>query len=750
MTRCTAVLTAVLLVATVRHLAAQPAAADKVLAAPSDDDPLFQCKKPVREIVVSLKADTEVKELIVWAMSFTCRNFLLDPRIAATGRKVSIITPNKMSVAEAYQVFLAALATINLTVVPRGNVLRVVESATARQAPLSVMRNGTPANVDQVVRYVYKPRHLGAESLRQACQALKSDAGEVVVLGPLLLITDYAGHVREMLSFAKLVDVPGGSDGIYTLPVRHADAAKLMDKLNAILHPSGGGAAVPRAAAADPARADAPRSEPAAVPTKIVVDERTNTLIIASSDVAYQRVKALVDRLDVALEIEGGSSIHVYPLSSAIAEELAKTLSAAIGDGRAARPPGGPPPPGGAAQPPPSPAGPVPPLVGPELPGAGLGTALEGAVRVIADPPTNSLIVMSSAGDFLAIKDVIQQLDLPRREVYIEALILEIESGNDTALGTVSHGGQPTRDGGVVFGGVKTDDANSLGILESLTTTLGLFGGVVGREIPLLGKSIPSYAVLFQAVAQQTNANIISSPSIIAVDNVAAKYMVGTKIPVDKGTVLTPFGPGSAAQPTIEFRDFPLELDIKPHISKDDMVLLEVRHKAEQLTGETRLGPTSSTRSFETRVVVHDQETVVLGGLTQDREAVTVTKVPVLGDIPLLGYLFKTTERTRRKTNLLVMLTPYIIKSRRDLQAIRARKVRDHDEFARTISTLDRMKYEARTDYRKKRGLVEDINRAIEGVEHDVAERSAIVKPRAVEAGSIEVDAAPREVIGTD
>jgi general secretion pathway protein D len=247
--------------------------------------------------------------------------------------------------------------------------------------------------------------------------------------------------------------------------------------------------------------------------------------------------------------------------------------------------------------------------------------------------------------------------------------------------------------------------------------------------------------VLFQALAEQTHANIVSSPSIIAVDNVEAKYRVGTKIPVSKGTVLTPFGTTPAAQRMVELTEFPLKLDIKPHISSDDMVLLEVKHEADELTAETDDGPRSNTRSFETRVVVHDQETVVLGGLTQDKETVTTTKVPVLGDIPLLGYLFKTRATTKHRTNLLILLTPYLIKDRRDLQAIRERKLREHDEFERSSWDLARMAYEPHIDYGKKRGLLEEINRAVQDVEHDAAARDGLrsAAPRGIEAGRVEL-----------
>jgi len=712
-----------------------PSEAARGEAVPGEDAALYSCKHHTGQVVVTFKTDPDVKELVTWVMGFTCKNFLLDPRLGATGRKVSIITPNKMTAAEAYRVFLAALSTINLTVVAAGDAMRVVEAQAARHEALAIMKKGMPDDVDQVVRYVYKPSYVGAEPLHQAWLAIKSDAGDVFAVGQVLVITDYASHVREMLAFAKLVDVPGGSDGIYTIPVRHADAAKLAEKISGILNLPTGGGGPPR-----PAPADASRAEAAAVPSKILVDERTNTLLVASSDAGYQRVKALADRLDIALEIEGGSAIHVYPLGSAIAEELAKTLTQAIGDGRTAKPASGGPPASPAASPP-------APAQAPPSPLDTLGTAIEGQVRVIADPPTNSLIVMSSGRDFFAIKDVIKQLDLPRRQVYIEAMILEVEAGNDRTLGTVSHGGTQLDNGALLLGGIETKDVKSTSLLQTVGGATGLIGGLIGKTLEnspsLIGQSIPSFAVLFNAIVDQSNANIISAPSIIAVDNVEAKYKVGKKIPV-KRTTFTGFGGGVAPpgslQTTSDPTDFPLTLNIKPHISTDDMVLLEVKHEADELTDET--GPTSSTRSLETRVVVHDQETVVLGGLTQDKETHDVTKVPLLGDIPLLGYLFKTTSRTKHKTNLLIMLTPYIIKDHHDLQAIRERKLREHDEFVRSFSTLDHMPYDPQIDYGKKRGLLEEINRSLQDVEQDAALRGSLTKqPRGVEAGS--VDARP-------
>jgi general secretion pathway protein D len=736
-------------------------------AADPEEEPPFRCKAHPGPVVVTFKADAEVKDLIAWAIGFTCKNVLLDPRIAATGRRISIVTPSQMSPDDAYQVFLAALATINLTVVPRGNTLRVVEAAGAHKEAMPLLHAGTPGNTDQYVRYVYKPSFVTAEQLHQAYEAMKSDAGNAFTLGQVVVMTDYAAHVREMLAFARLVDVPGGSDGIYTLPVHHADAGKLAEKLNSILGLAPG--AAPPRPAPDPGKPDPGRSA-AAVPSKIVVDERTNTLILASSEAGYQRVQALVERLDVALEMEGGSAIHVLPLGGAIAEELARTLTQAIGDGRAGRTPGG----GGAGGPPSGPARPgpaaspptAPPVTAPGGPFEaaldGLGAAIEGQVRVIADPQTNALIVIASARDFLALKDVVHQLDLPRRQVYIETVVLDLDVTANDQLGTVSHAGTAVgQDGSLLVGGVSSSSASgasSVGTLQSLSTGVlpaGLLTGLLGSALPgtqaLFGQSIPSFAVLFRALADHSNARVVSTPSIIAVDNVEAKYNVGTSIPIQKSFGFAPTASG-AVPPGFQTGSFdneelPLTLNIKPHISNDDSVLLEVAYEEKELTGDPHsLHPSWIHRNFATRVVIRDQQTVVLGGLSQERELLSTVKVPLLGDIPLLGYLFKTTTRTKQRTNLVVVLTPYIIRQQSDLYAIRERKLREYDEFARSMSGLAHAAFEPDVDYRKKRGLVEEINRAVLDAEHDAAARAAaFAHPPGVSAGSVEPPRSPAQ-----
>ena len=747
----------VLLVAIAAPVFAQPApTGNEPTPAPGQDDALYSCKKRTGQVAVTFKPETELKDLITWVMGFTCKNFMLDPRIVSTGKKVTVIAPNKMSAREAYNVFLAALSTMGLTIVPKGNIYRIVESATARSESVPIMKRGVPANQDQIVRYVLRPTHAQTETLRAALDSIKSPAGLVTTAGNVILITDYASQVRDMLTLAKTLDVPGDNEGIYTIPVKNADAAQLAAKINEILGVSaagttGGGASPAPMRGRRRAGAPAPTPQAAAdddeggeVPSKILVDERSNTLIVVSSEAGYQRVKALVDRLDIVLDTEGGSAIRVYPLENALAEELATTLTTVLS--------GQQPPQKGA---PGQPATPRAPVAGPT---GEIGSELEGQVRVIGDKPTNSLIIMSSGRDFIAVRDVIRRLDQPRRQIFIEALILEVQLSKSLDLGTSSHGGLPVSDGdAIVLGGVQSSTLKSVNP-ASLASLTGLIGGLIGSPLTnsqtFLGTSIPSYAILFQALANQDNSNILSAPHIIAIDNEKAEFSVGNNIPYKAGlsfgglpTAGGTTNPIGSIGQNIQREKLNLTLNVTPHISSNDAVRLEIEQETKDLGGkDPELGPTWAERKLKTQVVVHDQESVVIGGLIQEREVYNATKVPLLGDIPLLGYLFKYTTKQKKKTNLLILLTPYIIKDQLDLAQIRERKVREYREFASSFANLNDKKYEPRIDYRRKRGLIEEINRIVQGVEEDLAVLNAAggrinVQEGAVNYGESGIDA---------
>ncbi len=729
---------AVALVAVVMLATTTLASADTV---PGEDEALYKCKDHDAKQELTFKPEIELKELVTWVMGFTCKNFVYEPRIVATGRKVNLIIPGKMTAPEAYRAFLVALSTMGLAVVPKGNLVRIVEMATIKGQALPIYGVNAPPDDDQIVRYVVRPRYAAPELLRQGLAAVKSDGGDVQAIGSLLVITDYASNVQAMLSLAKLIDVPGGSDGIYTIPVLHADATKLASEITGIMGLS------PTAPAAPTARPNPGAPTPVAngptdgqpsllAPSKLMVDMRTNTLIVSGSDAAYQRVKALAERLDIALEIDGGGTIHVYQLGSAIAEEVAKTLNEAITRTGASASPGSAP--GGAPT--------ATSMTAASASNAAGNLALEGQAKIIADAASNKLIVSSTGRDFVAIRDVIRELDQPRRQVYIEAMILEVDVTKDLELGTAMHGALPTPDGkSLLLGGLQSSQLSTLN-LGTLTSATGLIGGLLGSQLAnsssFLGtsaSSIASYGVIFQALNNTSNTNILSMPSFVAIDNQKAKFQVGTNIPYIRGTVPVSAGNTAITTTNIDRKDLLLSLEITPHISTNDTVLLEIKHDSSDLaSSDGTLGPTWDQRTIETRSVVKDQQTIVIGGLMQQKEIEVVTKIPLLGDIPVLGRVFSYTSKKKTKSNLLVLLTPYIVKDQFELDAIRERKSREHDELVSSFHVLAGMKYEPKTDYRRKRGLVEEINRTVEAVDEEIAQRAALGPAKTVDSGLVD------------
>lgn len=708
--------------ATVRPAAAQPAPSIDPTTS-GEDAQLYACGKAKASFSVTLKQETELKDLLTWAMSFTCKNFIYESSILQRSKKLTIIAPNKMTPQQAYRLFLVSLSTMGLTVVPKGNVLRVVEASNAKSETVPIYKKGSPGNSDDVVRLILRPQHSSVDELSNALSVVKSNIGVIqpVPKAGVLVITDYASHIRDMVTITKELDRPATGEGIYTILVKYADATQLAAKLSEIIgtNVAGGGGG----GGGGPKGTGGPEIS-AAIPTKIMADERTNTLILLSSEAGYLRVKALVERLDVGIEGADSGSIHVYALENASAEELAATLSNALTgvsqqgqQGQQRRPGAGATPTRGAA--------PQPSFDGGS---AGGGAAFEGQVRITHDAPTNSLVVLSSGRDFMSLMSVVRSLDQPRRQVFIEAVILELNVSNGTDLGTSFHGGVPVGDDddALMFGGVQGSDIKSLQ-LSSLLSATGLIGGLIGPILPqseeLLGTSIPSYAVLFQALAKSSNVNVLSSPHILATNNQEAEISVGQNIPYQGGVTFGLPTTGTASNfgnVSIQRQDIQLSMKITPAINASDMVTLKIEQEIQDVGDrDPQLGPTWTKRKIKTTVVVKDQQSIVIGGLISDRVSYSESKVPFLGDIPILGYVFKYTKRSKNKTNLLVLLTPYVIHDQIDLNNIVERKVRERNEFLRAFYSLDKTAYLPRVDYRRKRGLIEEINRTIQSVESE-------------------------------
>jgi general secretion pathway protein D len=338
-------------------------------------------------------------------------------------------------------------------------------------------------------------------------------------------------------------------------------------------------------------------------------------------------------------------------------------------------------------------------------------------------------VVVASFKDFLALREVIRRLDIVRPQVYIEASIVEIGIDNSRELGTSWHGGAEVGDGDLILGGVQHNQLSSLNV-ATIATASGLIAGALGHLLPgaeeLLGQSIPSFGILFQALATSSNVNTLSAPHILTTDNEEAEISVGQNIPYQSALVGLGGAAGGAAGsffPTqsISRQDVELNLKITPQINASDMVRLDIDLTINDVASQDfgGLGPSWSKRTLKDTVVVKDQQAVVLGGLISDKILHTESKVPLLGDIPILGYLFKFSTKRKEKRNLLIVLTPYIVKNQVDLERIVEKRTREQREFMRAYAGFAEVEYRPEMDYRRKRGLLAEINAQLADVDRE-------------------------------
>jgi len=714
-----------------------------------------QCRKlPAgKKVKFTLKPESELIDLIGWISAMTCKKFIVPQNIRS--QKVTIVSPTPVTPDEGYRLFLSALNSIGLTVAPAGDALQVVETPRIKEeAP--VYRPDEPApSDDRYITRLIRLQNVPAAEMGAVLQKLRSKDGDVSWYDPTstLILTDTASNVRRMMEVVQSLDTPGTTEKIWIVKLHNTSAADMAQKLAEIFQVAGGAAGKPGAPGGAPV--GGPRKVPGVgtsglvespgeiAISKIIPDDRTNSLIIVANEHAYARIYALIKRLDSSkdeAEALGEGRIHVYQLANANADELAQTLGGVtgaqvtVGGGGGGRRGGAPPRPGA---PPPA-----PPPGGGAPGGGGVSTLFEGEVRISADKPTNALVIISSVKDFLTLKSVIRRLDIPRRQVFIEATIMEVSLDRSRQLGLWFHGGDIVGSGNdqtLIFGGsgaAKTlVPANLIGDLAQ-----GLAAGALGPEIQgadqILnqpGISIPAFGVFLKALATSNDVNVLSTPHIITTDNEEAEIKVGQNLPFPGATFgTTPGLPGAtggapgatpgAGSPFLGFggftpvnrQDVALDLKITPHVNESGMVRLEVDQEISDVLSENfnGLGPATSKRTVKTVVVVHDQQPVVLGGLVTDRLTNSENKVPLLGDIPILGYFFKNTTKRMQKNNLLVFLTPYVVTDQSDLKRIFERKLEERREFLERYTAFhDQRDFDAKVDYRSKRGLLEEINR---------------------------------------
>jgi general secretion pathway protein D len=699
--------------------AAAAAAGDRAIV-PGEKEFNECVKYPRRQrLKVTLKPDSELSDLVNWISSMTCKRFILPSSVRS--QKVTLISPTAVTPGTAYRAFLSALDAIGLTVVPTpGGYLKVVQGNWANQSPIPTFSDDERSKIprsDAMVTHIAHIRNVDVNEMMLVLNKMKSRSGDVTAYRPTntLIITDNAANIRRMRGIVDELDVATAGEKIWVVRLRTADAEEVLKILNQVFQQQKGKNVrqpvkpKPPQKGKKPAAPAAPDDAEVSV-SKMVADSATNSLILVASPSSFSRIASLIKKLDV--EGEGVSErIHVYYLENGDAEEIAQTLSS-LTSGQAGR------------------ARRTNRRGGNRSGSTDTATLFEGDVKVTSDKATNSLVIVASTKDYLSLRRVVKKLDIPRRQVFVEAFILEVSLNKERTIGVSVHGGNVVGSGdseSILFGGLfPSQEFNSLLLNPAALTGLaaGARGALLDGSAELLGleTDIPGFGVLLQLLQTNNNLNVLSAPHILTTDNQEAEITVGQNLPFQGsfvGSALQAAGgaAGAAAsflpQISVQRQDVALNLKLTPHVNESDMVRLEVEQEVSDIVAENfnQLGPATSKRSVKTAVVVRDQQTVVIGGLMADQVRDEEAKIPLLGDIPIIGYLFKRNKKSLRKTNLMLILTPYVIRDQSDLRRIFRQKIKERREFIERYTAFEPRDVAHEVDYRHKRGLLGEIHR---------------------------------------
>lgn len=574
--------------------------------------------------------NVDIGLFIKFMSELTGTNFVVDNAVKG---KVTIISPARISLDEAYRVFESVLEVNGFAAVKAGDVVKIVPAPTARSMNIQTLLEMEKAHPeDRVITQLIPLKYADPEEIKRLFTPLVSKASVILGYAPAntVIITDVQSNIQRLMKILKQIDQPGTGQQISVIPLQHADAAKLVTLLTNLYKPT----AAPR-----------PQTATAERPPVIVADERTSTIVMLASEVDTLRVKQLIGMIDKETP-RGRGKIHVYYCEHATAEELAKVLQEIPSQQAGAGAVGGA---GGGAA----------------AAARGPTAVVLGKVQINADKATNSLIIMADKEDYEVVEAVIRKLDIPRSMVYIESLIMEVNATKSFDLGVQWQLFDQTNvnDQGVVYGGKFSSSPGVLNPITALGT--GLAVGVLTQPFTFGGITLSNVSAIINAVKRDDNFRILSTPQILTTDNEEARITVGENRPFQ--TRATTDVSGGTFE-SFEYRDVGKILKITPHVSEGRNVRLKLSLEVTNLdrvatvaTSATR--PVTQKRTIDTTVLVQDNHTVVIGGLIDDNRNENETKVPGLGDIPILGWLFKTQSDARQKTNLYVFITPRVVKS---------------------------------------------------------------------------------------
>lgn len=590
-------------------------------------------------VTLNLK-DADINALVESMSVLTGKNFIVDPRVKG---RVTIISAKPMDEKELYEVFLAVLGVHGFAAVPSGKVIKIVPAAGAKQESIPTVDQWQGVEPDQVVTRVIQVQNVSAAQIVPILRPLIPPQGHLAAYTPtnVLIVSDSAANVERVASIISRIDLASNEE-VEIVALRHASATEVVRVLTAL----------------EQGKA---RNDPAATvgtPPRMVADERTNSILLSGDKLSRLRLRTLIAHLDTPVD-SGGNTQVVY-LRYAKAKDLVTVLQGVSKNvsSEAAR---NAPVPGGQAAP----------------PGGGSSGSSASLVDIQADEATNSLVITAPPEAIRSIRSVIAQLDVRRAQVLVEAVIAEISAEKAAELGVqwVIDASSNGLVGFTNFDAGTSSLANIIGLAAQADS--GDLTAISAARVPQ-GAQIAvgdftgnnRFGALISALAKDADTNVLSTPVVVTLDNEEAEIVVGQNVPFVTGTYTTSTSSGSDTQvgnpfQTIQRQDVGITLKVKPQINEGNAVKLEISQEVSNVVASANAatqGPTTNKRAIKTNVLVEDGQILVLGGLIDDQLTETAQKVPLLGDIPLLGNLFRYRNTSKLKRNLMVFLHPVILR----------------------------------------------------------------------------------------
>ncbi len=601
--------------------------------------------------------NADIEAVVKAIAEITGRNFVVDPRVKGT---INIISARPVPRGLVYPTLLSALRLQGYTAVETDGVVKIVPEADAKQQGGPVARGGLPAGGDRLVTQVVTLKYESALQLVNVLRPLIAPNNTIAAYpnGNALVITDYADNLKRLDRIIASLDQPPSGEPVL-IPVLHASALDLVPMLNRLLEPTGAAAA----------------GVPADTQQRVILvaDPRSNSILVrADNPGRVARVRQLIEQLDTPGRV--GGNIFIIYLKNAEAARIAQTLRALLSGGSDAAIQGG----NSPALTPVAAAigatvgGSTTPLVSSSPLASAAAAFSSGGATIQADTANNALIISAPEPVYNNLRAVIEKLDIRRAQVFVEGLIVEVTSDKAAEFGiqwqVLSGVGRDGVQGvgGTNFGarGTGTNIIDASINLGSVAQGLNL--GIINGSITIPGLGlITNLGLLARALETDANANILSTPTLLTLDNEEAKIVVGQNVPFITGQYTTSANTSNGVSPfqTIERKDVGLTLRVKPQITEGGSVRLALYQEVSRVDDLTNpAGIITNKRSLESSVVIDDNQIVVLGGLVQDSFTDGTDKVPYVGDVPVLGQLFRYDKRKRTKTNLLVFLKPTVVR----------------------------------------------------------------------------------------